>query len=958
MTPENPRDEVYAQSEEEIENKRTPAGERITSDEKVSAKTRVWQIVFGLFSFIALAWAFLQVSYFWRANQGIFPSLTENPQAPSGVFSGLFRGTWSFNTEHINFIQFGQSSIVILMTIALGMLVVRALDVFPTRRSNIAMGLIVGLGVSTWFFQLLIMFNLLYLVTSWILWIALLFIGAMLYRYREVEVLWRSWSSKEKPNPYYLPYFDHREKVDRTRVDPTGPRLELRYPESFVRWVIGTVFLLLCAVICSVTFWHAAFFPETYWDSLILYLGYARMTFMEHGFPIKVTGQVGIGLGANYPHMFSNYGAMVSTMFGEWSDLHQRLLPPLLQIASAVLIYDIILMVTGRRFAACAGVLMFLSVPYGIVYYTFASNYCLALAVTAAFLYAGCILARSQTPGAFALFTFMPAMGMNINYLMGILWVPWLIMVFVCFLKMNKAHAHITSMEEIPADADQLAKDQFAPIDVTEGDQLDDEELSEFEAAYSSEVFAYRPPTPLGLLRKKTFWWITIICIVIGSTWYARNFVVTGNPVYAFFHELFPGTKNLNPEVMESAQLEWFANGDGINQAALIFTRDRFEKQGLDPDSATALDASLGDRLNAFHLFFQGFDIRRLDESTNELQQGRWSDRLYYLSLIRTPEPPQFEDQLPRLSDPYATPRNPQAYKLQPLFLGFFFPGVFVGLLIAFFPKAALVSGLQPIHRKCFLVVLIGSLTVMACLFGYHFLLSDMYLYQIIPILIPMGVVGAFTFWTLGSILLKDKSIPVLLVLLLWTGIVMMSAFVPGIGMALRNFKVSGINSVGGELYDPGRLDIFRNPGLDPDIVYRLQYGDDVTMWNFINNRYESTQSKELLTHDNRHLMYDPEIRLVHLDDWSIQQIWEKPLEEKIEYLEERGIPYYLRIPNESKHPILEKLGIDEMIEKGYLREVFSVGDNELYEFVYEFEEGSMHDATMEELESQIEVVP
>jgi len=47
--------------------------------------------------------------------------------------------------------------------------------------------------------------------------------------------------------------------------------------------------------------------------------------------------------------------------------------------------------------------------------------------------------------------------------------------------------------------------------------------------------------------------------------WYIRNIVVTGNPVYAFFPNLFGG-KNINLEVLESCFLEWRRHGDGIGR--------------------------------------------------------------------------------------------------------------------------------------------------------------------------------------------------------------------------------------------------------------------------------------------------------------------------------------------------------------------------------------------------------
>ena len=57
----------------------------------------------------------------------------------------------------------------------------------------------------------------------------------------------------------------------------------------------------------------------------------------------------------------------------------------------------------------------------------------------------------------------------------------------------------------------------------------------------------------------------------LGIPWYIRNWMVTGNPVYAFFPEIFGG-KHINPEVLASCYKEWAANGIGV-PGATIFER-------------------------------------------------------------------------------------------------------------------------------------------------------------------------------------------------------------------------------------------------------------------------------------------------------------------------------------------------------------------------------------------------
>ena len=104
-------------------------------------------------------------------------------------------------------------------------------------------------------------------------------------------------------------------------------------------------------------------------------------------------------------------------------------------------------------------------------------------------------------------------------------------------------------------------------------------------------------------------------------------------------------------------------------------------------------------------------------------------------------------------------------------------------------------------------------------------------------------------------------------------------------------------------------------------------------MWETVNSLLED---EPLLTHDNRHLMYDPSIELVHLDDWDVQQTWDLPAEKKLEFYRDRGIRYYLRIPNEAKHPVNRRAGMDELIANGSLELVERFGGNDLYRFVQE----------------------
>ena len=99
-------------------------------------------------------------------------------------------------------------------------------------------------------------------------------------------------------------------------------------------------------------------------------------------------------------------------------------------------------------------------------------------------------------------------------------------------------------------------------------------------------------------------------------------------------------------------------------------------------------------------------------------------------------------------------------------------------------------------------------------------------------------------------------------------------------------------------------------------------------MWDYVNKHLKG---QKILTHDNRHLAYDISVVLIHLDDWEMQALWDKPGAEQTRALKEAGILYYLRIPNEKNHPVLKRMGTDAWIEQGLVQEQRRYGKNILY---------------------------
>lgn len=251
------------------------------------------------------------------------------------------------------------------------------------------------------------------------------------------------------------------------------------------------------------SFYHALLYPETYWDSLILYLHYGKLTYEQGGFPILYCLQVGLGLGANYPHLYPLHQAATAMLAGQWSDLYGQILATLAGLASLVVMYYTALRLFQDRLVAVFSVLCFRSIPFVCSYYVYASDYALVLFYTGLLLLVLLLFLQTPTLRSIQPLFAVAAIVPHINYLGWIVWpvvalaVGWLV-------------------------------------------------------ARQGE---YRPRWILLLLS--IFGWLAL-----ASTWYARNWIVTGNPVYAFFPEIFGG-KNIDLKVLESCNQEWLYHGDG-----------------------------------------------------------------------------------------------------------------------------------------------------------------------------------------------------------------------------------------------------------------------------------------------------------------------------------------------------------------------------------------------------------
>ena len=570
--------------------------------------------------------------------------------------------------------------------------------------------------------------------------------------------------------------------------------------------VAAAIFLVIAGLIHALTFWHALLYPVTYWDAMILYVGHARLFYLTGGVPEMVVGQVGVGLGANYPHLFGFlHTALVALISPGWTSIHAQGLSPMCAVSISLLLFAIMRRLGAGLWAASATVLVGIAFHYIIAYYQYASNYPMAMAFTALFVWGAlahfqsseepdALHATRQLQGGIATAMAAAMLAVHVNYLMWALWLAGLV------------------------------------------------------------VVAASPVWRL-LLRSRWFWAMSLVFLLLSAPWYVRNVIVTGNPVYAFFSEIFP-SRNVNPEVMESAGLEWLMNGDGIGRHA-------HDLIGPNP--------TLIDKLRATPAFI-------------------------------------------------AT--GPQAYKLGPVFLGWMLPGALLALAVACRRAlqgrmgAAASHGTSPAMGRVHAVA--GFIA--AFLVFYHYAVADFYLYQILPFLVPMTLFAGY------ALMQVERSRPALAVASL---LLVLTGLVPGLAFGLMGLKA----------FEGGmQLQALHFPLMHNDDFYRLRYGGDVDMWNYVNRHLAG---QPLLTHENRHLIIDPSIPLIHLDHWEMQAAYDLPTAlDRLTHIKAHGLRYYLQVPNEARHPVNLRLGIQELIGTPHLREVFRAvgkdGPNVLYEIVDE----------------------
>lgn len=591
------------------------------------------------------------------------------------------------------------------------------------------------------------------------------------------------------------------------RPDSEGAPSAGTEPDSPPGWERGVWWcaVALIGIISAFTFYHAVLLPVVYHDSLIYYVNYAKWTYQDGGFPVKVCAQVGLGLGANYPHLYHLIQVVPAFLFRAWSDTPGQFLPPFLGVLSTILVYRTARTLDQGKFLSILVALLFRSIPYGVAYFIHASDYALAMFFTALFFYLAARLFR-EPDLPFLLFLGLTAAGAaKVNYLM-----PFLSLVFLL-------------------------------------------------------IAVWRMQKTVSAGERKRVIAVLVVCLVIGSTWYVRNWVVAGNPVYPFFHGIFGG-KNIDEDVLRSCEVEWLRNGEGV---------ERFVSE---------MEANFRDQLETMG------------------PVSRFLTRLKWVTW-----------------DMFVAAEPNYHWKFAPILVGFAVPG-FVLLLVS------MVSGLRSRigSRRAFVFLTLG---VFLFLLFYEYVISGIYLYQIIVIVVPISFLAIPPLRAMSAPALRAAA--AILVLLI--------GIVPGLSVAIVGMKQ--MTAVRGPASARFQLPFMYLDEIDVSVAGReitsprekfvaLKFGDDYAMWTWMNDHLE--ENSTVLSHENRHHYLRRDIDIVHLDDCDLIRFYGKPWDDVRRYLAENDILYYLRIPNERNHPILRQLGLDPTLGSDW-ELVAEWGGNHLY---------------------------
>ena len=449
----------------------------------------------------------------------------------TSIHYGLFYVyTYLFKAYHFYFSQFDFFALIcgflgLWLYYLVGKYFVSAIEIYVPKCVKVSLGFITGLGWMMVVMELWTMAHLLNRITIIITFLFLLILFAILTKRRMNKV--------DPSLQGNVTFFYYRRGAQSFAYQSYLKTIS--QPKNIVEKIFVKLAKFLIGLMLFLHFYHGVFQPVTYWDALILYVGYARKIYYLGGFPFKAVAQVGIGLGANYPHLYSLLSAVIATLCGEWSDIFAQIIPPLCSLFAVILMFHIVLRLSRNKVVAYLTTLLIISIPYFIAYSEYATDYAVAILFTAGFLYCAMMYIETGLLGYFSLATFITAFACHINYLMLGLWFIWFLMIIIAHTFLRGRNQEIFVVTQMTLDQGEPGFTRLSMI----------ERFSRF------------------ITQKRTIL-TAAFCVLLTSPWYIRNYILTGNPVYAFFTNIFKGSKNVNPDVLKSCFIEWTINGDGI----------------------------------------------------------------------------------------------------------------------------------------------------------------------------------------------------------------------------------------------------------------------------------------------------------------------------------------------------------------------------------------------------------
>jgi hypothetical protein len=290
-----------------------------------------------------------------------------------------------------------------------------------------------------------------------------------------------------------------------------------------------------CLAICVIflfCFYHAIFTVITHWDAIVYHAVIPIFMYRYHAFPIMAGPSIGIEMSANFPPLFSAFGAYYYVQICAVEDFYLKIVPPIMGILTVLMVYKIGSFLDGEKYGILSALFLAMT-PLFFRYSIYATSYstlAFYMTISVLFLLLGITRMKSKywvMSGVFYGFALLT------SYL-ALYLVPFFILAVIYNLinVENKGKSFLKS----------------------------------------------------ALL-------LFLSTLTIGGVWYFRNWVLLGNPVYPNGYAVFDGI-NIDPLIIEttfrgiklSAAWSFFGGGSSsflIRIATFITYRNHFPALSL-----------------------------------------------------------------------------------------------------------------------------------------------------------------------------------------------------------------------------------------------------------------------------------------------------------------------------------------------------------------------------------------